>query len=61
MSAAEEESIPSMQLSTRPVAERGGCIALTERDTLRVMALLENPLEPTPALLAAARNRAARK
>ena len=35
-------------------------IALSERDTARVLELLENPPEPTPALLAAVRRRAAR-
>ncbi len=30
-------------------------IVLSERDTARVLELLENPPEPTPALMAAAR------
>jgi uncharacterized protein (DUF1778 family) len=35
-------------------------IKLTGRDTARVLALLENPPEPTPALMAAAQRRIAR-
>ena len=35
-------------------------IALSERDSARVLELLENPPEPAPALVAAARRRAAR-
>ena len=42
------------------VLERAERIVLTERDTLRVLELLDNPPEPTPALLAAARRRASR-
>lgn len=36
-------------------------IALSERDTARVLELLENPPEPTPALLAAVRRRIERE
>ena len=35
-------------------------IALSERDSARVLELLENPPEPAPALVAAARRQAAR-
>jgi uncharacterized protein (DUF1778 family) len=45
----------------RAVVDRAERIVLTERDTARVLALLENPPRPTPALLAAARRRATRK
>jgi uncharacterized protein (DUF1778 family) len=44
----------------RDVVEKADRITLSERDTLRVLDLLENPPEPTPALLAAARRRLAR-
>jgi uncharacterized protein (DUF1778 family) len=46
--------------AAREVVERAERIVLGERDTLRVLELLENPPEPTPALMAAARRRAAR-
>lgn len=38
-------------------ADQGACkrIVLSERDYARMLALLESPPEPTPALLAAAR------
>jgi uncharacterized protein (DUF1778 family) len=39
----------------RNVVDRAERIVLTERDTKRVLALLENPPRPTKALLAAAR------
>jgi uncharacterized protein (DUF1778 family) len=45
----------------RAVVDRAERIVLTERDTARVLALLENPPKPTLALLAAARRRATRK
>jgi uncharacterized protein (DUF1778 family) len=35
-------------------------VVLTERDTMRVLELLENPPKPTPTLMAAARRRVAR-
>jgi uncharacterized protein (DUF1778 family) len=43
-----------MAANTVTRAER---ISLSERDTERVLDLLENPPAPTPALLAAARRR----
>jgi uncharacterized protein (DUF1778 family) len=49
-------------LSTaREVVDRAERIMLSEGDTVRVLELLENPPKPTPALIAAARRRAARK
>jgi uncharacterized protein (DUF1778 family) len=50
----------TMLPAARDVVDRSERIALTERDSARVLALLENPPEPTPALIAAARRRAAR-
>ena len=47
--------------AAREVVERAERIVLSERDTERVLKLLENPPKPTPALLAAARRRLARK
>jgi uncharacterized protein (DUF1778 family) len=47
--------------AAREVVERAERIVLSERDTVRVLDLLENPPQPTPALLAAARRRFARK
>jgi uncharacterized protein (DUF1778 family) len=50
-----------MSLTTaREVVDRAEHIVLSERDTVRVLELLENQPEPTPALIAAARRRAAR-
>jgi uncharacterized protein (DUF1778 family) len=46
--------------AARDVVDRAERIVLSERDTVRVLELLENPPEPTPALLAAARRRTAR-
>lgn len=46
--------------AAREVVDRAERIVLTERDTVRVLELLENPPEPTPALMAAARRRVAR-
>lgn len=46
--------------AARDVLDRAERIVLSERDSARVLDLLENPPEPTPALLAAARRRAAR-
>jgi uncharacterized protein (DUF1778 family) len=43
--------------AAREVMNRAERIVLSERDTQRVLDLLENPPEPTPALLAAARRR----
>ena len=46
--------------TAREVVDRAERIVLSERDTERVLLLLENPPKPTPALLAAARRRRAR-
>lgn len=46
--------------AARDVPDRGERILLSERDGARVLDLLENPPVPAPALLAAARRRAAR-
>jgi uncharacterized protein (DUF1778 family) len=43
--------------AAREIVERAERIVLSERDTERVLELLENPPEPTSALLAAARRR----
>jgi uncharacterized protein (DUF1778 family) len=42
----------------RKVVDRAERIRLSERDSARVLNLLENPPKPTKALLAAARRRA---
>ena len=47
--------------SARKVVDRAERIVLSARDSERILRLLENPPEPTPALLAAARRRLARK
>jgi uncharacterized protein (DUF1778 family) len=47
--------------AARDVVDRAERIVLSERDTARVLKLLENPPKPTPALLAAARRRRKRK
>ena len=44
----------------RKIVDRAERIVLSERDTARILKLLENPPKPTAALLAAARRRAAR-
>ena len=46
--------------AARAAMERAERIVLSDRDSERVLALLENPPAPTPALIAAARRRAAR-
>ena len=46
--------------AARDIVDRSERIRLTERDTARVLELLESPPKPTAALLAAARRRAAR-
>lgn len=46
--------------AAREVIDRAERIVLSERDSGRVLKLLENPPKPTPALLAAARRRRAR-
>ena len=45
----------------RKVVDRAERIVLSKRDSKRILQLLENPPEPTPALRAAARRRLARK
>jgi uncharacterized protein (DUF1778 family) len=47
--------------AAREVVDRAERIVLGERDTVRVLELLEKPPKPTAALMAAARRRAARK
>ena len=47
--------------TARNVVDRAERIVLSARDSRRVLELLENPPKPTPALMAAARRRAARK
>ncbi len=47
--------------AAREAVDRAERIVLSERDSVRVLELLENPPKPTPALLAAARRRLARK
>lgn len=47
--------------TARAVVDRAERIVLSERDTVRVLKLLENPPKPTAALRAAVRRRAARK
>ncbi len=46
--------------TAREVVDRAERLVLSARDSERVLALLENPPAPTPALLAAARRRLAR-
>ena len=46
--------------AARAAVEEAERIVLSERDSERVLALLETPPAPTPALIAAARRRAAR-
>ena len=46
--------------TARHIVDRSERIVLSERDTVRVLALLENPPKPTPALMDAARRRAMR-
>ncbi|MGP1397154.1 MAG: DUF1778 domain-containing protein [Inquilinaceae bacterium] len=47
--------------AARMVVDRAERMLLSDRDTERVLELLENPPEPTPALMAAARRRIARE
>jgi uncharacterized protein (DUF1778 family) len=47
--------------AAREVVDRAERIVLSERDTERVLRLLENPPTPAPALLDAARRRRSRK
>lgn len=46
--------------AARAVVDHAERIVLSERDSIRVLELLENPPEPTPALIAAARRRVSR-
>ena len=46
--------------AARKVVDRAERIVLSERDTVRILRLLENPPKPTSSLLAAARRRLAR-
>ena len=47
--------------AARDVVGRAERIVLSERDTIRVLKLLENPPKPTAALMVAARRRVKRK
>ena len=47
--------------SARKVVDRAERIVLSKRDSKRILQLLENPPEPPPALVAAARRCLARK
>jgi len=53
--------IRSVVPTAREVVNRAERIELSARDAARVLALLEKPPKPTPALLTAAQRRAARK
>jgi uncharacterized protein (DUF1778 family) len=64
MAAAEHERLDLTSFimrnvlpAARDVIEKADRIVLSERDTRRVLDLLENPPEPTPALIAAMRRR----
>jgi uncharacterized protein (DUF1778 family) len=50
----------TMLPAAREVIDKAERITLSERDTVRILELLENPPPPTPALAAAARRRVAR-
>ena len=47
--------------AAQEIVDRAERIVLSERDSARILKLLENPPKPTPALMAAARRRFARK
>ncbi len=47
--------------AAREIVDRAERIVLSERDSARVLELLESPPKPTPALVAAARRRFAKK
>ncbi len=49
-----------MLATAREVVDRADRIVLSERDTVRVLELLEHPPKPAPALMTAARRRVAR-
>lgn len=51
----------NMLPTARDVVDRAERIVLSERDSRRVLELLENPPKPAAALVAAARRRAVRK
>jgi uncharacterized protein (DUF1778 family) len=46
--------------AAKEVVDRAERIVLSERDSARILKLLDNPPKPTPALLAAARRRSRR-
>ena len=46
--------------ATREVIDKAERITLSERETVRILDLLENPPPPTPSLVAAAREDASR-
>ena len=54
-------SLRTVLPAAREVVDRAERVVLSERDSARVLALLENPPKPTRALLAAARRRRARR
>jgi uncharacterized protein (DUF1778 family) len=56
MEAAMSTTDPALE-----AMDRAESIVLSERDTVRVLKLLENPPKPAPALVAAARRRAGRE
>lgn len=56
MSFIMENVLPT----ARQIVDRAERIVLSKRDTVRVLMLLENPPEPTPALMDAARRPAIR-
>lgn len=43
--------------AAKEIVDRADRIVLSERDTARILKLLENPPKPSPALIAAARRR----
>jgi len=47
--------------TAREIVDRADRIVLSERDSKRILELLENPPAPTPALLAAVARRRARR
>jgi uncharacterized protein (DUF1778 family) len=49
------------QMTGLAVLERQERIVLSDRDSARVLALLDNPRKPSPALLAAARRHVSRQ
>lgn len=55
------DAMPDRTTPDRTAPDRAGRIVLSERDSARVERLLDDPPEPAPALLAAARRAAARR